>query len=282
MLNKPKFYSGKNIVRRDFMGNRLIEANFVPLLTMGFFVLGNLSATTEVKEFMGEKNLQQPLIIYDARLSPLKEHAKIEQADHVVLHVECGDLKTLQLMQKPFYDIDLAGEDITSDKLKELLPICSQVLALNLMETSLKDKDIPIITKLTSLESLILSDNQLSDTGMSSIVSLFNLKHLEIVHTKITDTGLKSLLALKLLEKLDVGCNLIKNVGAKTISQITSLVDLDIRACEFDEEALPFFLNLPKLKRLNISGNRIKSVNLEYFLNQAKEKGIEVEARDIL
>ena len=266
---------------RFIMGNSLMKARFFSLLTVSCFFLGIASAV-EVEGRVGERNLHQQHTVFNARLSPLQECAEIYQADNLVLHVECGDFRTIHLMQKPFYKIDLAGEDITSDKLNELLPICSQVLALNLMETSLKDKDIHIIAKITGLESLILSDNQLGDEAISSIALLGRLKHLEIVHTKITDTGLKSLLALKMLEKLDAGCNLVKNGGVETISRITSLVDVDVRACEFDETALPFFLNLPKLKRLNISGNRIKLIDLKAFLDQAKERGIEVKAEDIL
>lgn len=217
--------------------------------------------------------------IFDARLYPLQDTTTINQADRVVLHIESSDVRTLQLMQKPFYDMDLAGEETSLDKLEKLLmPFVSQITALNLMETYLKEDCFSVIERLVALESLILSDNAFGDKVMPSIGRLSELRHLEIAHTKITDVGVQGLISLRQLEKLDAGCNLLKNSGIKTISGITSLSDLDVRGCEFDEGALPFFLQMPKLKKLNISDNKFKKdVSFETFLAKAKEKGIEVK-----
>jgi Leucine-rich repeat (LRR) protein len=168
------------------------------------------------------------------------------------------------------------------DKLGELLPISSQILALNLMETRIKDSDFSIITKLTNLTSLVLSDNPFGNEAMPSITVLRKLRTLEMVHTKVTDIGLENLLPLNMLERLDIGCNLLKNAGIKTISQIPSLIDVDVRACEFDATVLPLFFNLPNLKRLNISKNKLEIGSLEAFLSQAKEKNIEVKAEETL
>jgi len=253
------------------------------LMVISLILEQGTALATEVERYMGENSSHLQLHrVFDARLSPLQEQGSIDQADQVVLHVDCGDLKTLQLLQKPFYDIDLAGEDINLDKLRELLPISSQILALNLMETRLKDDAFPIIEQLTTLTSLILSDNPFGDAAMPSISSLSKLRSLEMVHTKVTDVGLESLLPLKNLEKLDAGCNLFRNAGIRTISQIPSLIDVDVRACEFDATVLPLFFGLPKLQRLNISGNKLERKSLEIFLFQAKERGIEVKAEEIL
>lgn len=267
------------------MDKRLNYATVFTSLMVSSFIFGQGTVlAAEVEGYMGENSPHlQSHRLFDARLSPLQEQTTIDQADQVVLHVDCGDLKkTIQLLQRPFYDIDLAGEEITLDKLRELLPIASQVLALNLMETHLKDNAFPIIEQLTALTSLILSDNPFGDGPMPSIAFLGALRRFEMVHTKVTDAGLKSLLLLRNLEKLDAGCNLLKNAGIRTISQIHSLIDVDVRACEFDATVLPLFFDLPKLQRLNISGNKLERLSLEAFLSQAKERKIEVKAEEIL
>lgn len=250
-------------------------------LVFSYFVINQETIlAAEVDRYMEEHN--RIFHLYDVRLSSTQGEEDIDKPDQFILHIDCNDLKTLQPLQKPLYDLDLSGEEVSIDRLRELLPISSQILSLNLMETYLKDNYFPIIEQLTELKSLILSDNPFSDIAMRSIPSLRNLRNLEIVHTKITGSGLKNLLYLKMIERLDVGCNLLKNEGIRNISKITSLVDVDVRACDFDEKVLPLFFNLPNLKKLNISNNKFEKRIFEDFIRKANEKGVEVKAEEIL
>ena len=218
---------------------------------------------------------------FDARLYPLQDKTTINQADRMVLHIDAEDVSALQLMKKPFYDVDLAGEEISLATLQGLTSYASQISALNLMETSLRDDLFPVVGEFVALESLILSDNPLSDKSMAFVGKLSELRDLAIVHTKVTDVGLQNLLLLRKLEKFDAGCNLLKNDGIKIISQMVSLIEVDVRGCEFDEQALPLFLQMPKLKKLNISNNKLKKdASLEAFLAAAKAKGIEVKIEE--
>ena len=248
---------------------------------LSFGAVGVLAADAKCMEEVGISS-QMHHRIFDARVYPLQGKETIKQADCIVFHLEFDDVDVLQLMQRPLFDLDLAGEPVSLDKLGKLTHFASQIHGLNLMETYLEDSLFTYIERFVCLESLILSDNPFGDKAMPSIGRLRDLRHLEIVHTKITDSGLESLLPLKKLERLDVGCNLLKNSGIGIISQIVSISDLDVRGCEFDEKALPFFLNMPNLKKLNISENKIKKEEeLEAFLIKARAMGIEVNVGEI-
>jgi hypothetical protein len=246
-----------------------------------FFGKG-VAFSTEVGEHIRE-NIHQSdhYRIFEAKLTTLQENERIDQPEKVILHVDNYDMNLIPLLQKPFFEIDLAGEEITTEKLQELSPIASQVISLNLMETMLENNFFPLISQLTSLESLILSDNPFDDMAMPFISSLNNLKFLEIVHTKVTGVGFNSLRSLKQLERLNAGCNLLKNIGIQNITQIPSLKHVDVRACSFDATVLPLFFNIPALQTLNISNNPLEKEALKSFLMQAKERNIEVMAEEI-
>lgn len=266
------------------MDKRLIYGMMFASLMLGTLTLGKGTLAADVDRHFPEDSPHLALRTYDARLSPLqKQQATIVQADCVVLHVDSADLKkTIELLQKPYYDVDLAGEEISIQKLRELLPIALQVIALNLMESRLKNDAFPVLGQLTALKSLIISDNPFDDAAMPDLRTLGNLRHLDMVHTtKVSDVGLESLIPLN-LEILDAGCNSIKNSGIRSISKISSLTNVDVRACEFDASVLPLFFELPNLRKLNISQNKLDRLKLEEFLRQARDKGIEVKADEIL
>jgi hypothetical protein len=94
--------------------------------------------STEVREYIKE-NIHHSVHyrIFEAKLTTLQGDETIDQPEKVILHVDSYDMNLIPLLQKPFFQIDLAGEEITREKLQEISPIASQVLSLNLMETTL-------------------------------------------------------------------------------------------------------------------------------------------------
>ena len=90
----------------------------------------------------------------------------------------------------------------TSDALKELLAIRSQLVSLNLNKMPLKDEDLKTISQFIQLRRLNLSFTGIKGPSLNELVKLKELKHLSLSGNSLTADEAKRISSLPQLSKL--------------------------------------------------------------------------------
>jgi mono/diheme cytochrome c family protein len=96
-----------------------------------------------------------------------------------------------------FYTAPLSDSSLLL--LEQLAP---QLAWLNLSGSTLSDKELQRIGKLTTLTKLYLNDTKITDSGLQYLKPLKNLQYLNLVHTDISPAGLAQLRGLGNLKNI--------------------------------------------------------------------------------
>ena len=92
----------------------------------------------------------------------------------------------------------------SSDDLKTLKAVYSQLTYLNLSGMPVSDKDIPFIIQLENLENLNLNGTGITDDGIKQLKSLGRLQKLSLAGTKVTANGINEIAGLPNLNEVYV------------------------------------------------------------------------------
>ncbi|KAA5545781.1 c-type cytochrome domain-containing protein [Adhaeribacter rhizoryzae] len=138
----------------------------------------------------------QPSEIPDVKVAPANpEHVRQLQSKGVVLMPVAKD--------SPFLTVNLVNATNFSDADMQLLAnLREQILWLDMSETNITDKGLPLLAGFKNLTRLSLDNTAITDAGLQHLAALTNLHYLNLYGTKISDKGLKSLTACKKLKSL--------------------------------------------------------------------------------
>lgn len=249
-------------------------------LTVGCLFL-ELSSVLATEEKVDDGAVSANALIslsFDTQLSFGQAHMYKGEAEQLYIHFSGHDIhRNLRLLRTPQYVIDLTGQEVTVDNLRDLVSCASKISGLKLQNTKMNNAAMTLISQLTGLTDLDLSHNEFDDVGFSCISALSNLRDLNIGGNKINAHALKYLLPLR-VERLIVYCISLGIEGARLISQLSYIRELDVSTCNLDNAAIQMLLGLSNLATLDISHNDYLITNeLEVFLKEAQQRSIKVK-----
>jgi hypothetical protein len=168
-----------------------------------------------------------------------------------------------QLAQCPVCSVNAAKLDFTDDNISHLKNF-SHIVSLNLGETLVSDKSLPMIGAFGTLTYLCLSRTDITGTTFECLANLSKLTRLNL-----TGTALKIGCLAKLkpifpnLVSLDVtGVGLTKEDG-KTIQCLSKINSLDLtNNRQWDDNCAQYLLQLNKLQSLSIAGTKMTDRSL--------------------
>ena len=103
------------------------------------------------------------------------------------------------------------------DDLKNFKPLAALFRQVDLTAADITDASAPILSEMTSLESLQLPETKITDQSISSIVSLKELKSLNLYGTTVTDAGVIQLAAMPQLKHLYLWQSQVTQDGVKAL-----------------------------------------------------------------
>lgn len=93
----------------------------------------------------------------------------------------------------------------------DVLPHCKKLRRLEIIRNGLRDADMSIISKLTSLSTLSLAENEISDVGAAQLHRLQNLRELDLSGNCISATTLAQL--QRTLPRCRINCSWSRGSG---------------------------------------------------------------------
>ena len=100
------------------------------------------------------------------------------------------------------YRLGVRGKIASDVDLDKLQPLKSNIVELNLGNSSITDAGLEIIGQMTNLTHLYLNNTAVTDAGLAHLSNLYQLEYLNLYGTAITDSGLLVLRRLKNLKKV--------------------------------------------------------------------------------
>lgn len=110
--------------------------------------------------------------------------------------------------------------------------VAEQTLWLRLSNTSISDKALEEVAKLSSLTRLHLEQTKITDGGLKNLATLKNLEYLNLIGTKISDAGIKQLASLKNLKKLYLWKTEVTPAGAEELKKSIPELRIDLGMTE--------------------------------------------------
>ena len=107
---------------------------------------------------------------------------------------------------------------LSSEQLAALVAAREQIATLNLGNTTLQDRDLEQLGRLTSLTTLNLSNNRITDAGLVHLGHLSRLESLNLFgNSRISDAGLPALSQLTALKKAYLWQTRVTAAGARKL-----------------------------------------------------------------
>lgn len=169
-----------------------------------------------------------------------------EASPEAVEQVRAKGLKIARIAQdNPFLEVDLSLMDSLpgSNPLGALDQVNEQIVWLNLSRTSVSDKDLDAVAKLSNLLRLRLDQTGITDEGIAKLSGLANLEYLNLYGTKVSDASVEALKQLPNLKKLYLWQTDVTPEGVADLQASLPLVAIDTGLVAFvapvaeDEEA---------------------------------------------
>lgn len=202
---------------------------------------------------------------------------KPSDSKRILITISCqADLiDSLESLSKPAYTIDLHDSDLKISHLAKLADQNLRIVSLDVSENPIGKEGSKIISRIQSIERLIVRACTLYDEGIEPIAALSHLNSLDINYNGISADGIKFLTRLP-LEELDVGSNYIKNEGVKLLAQFSKLRVANLAMNDLDDECLDDLLGIASLKYLDISGNKFTQFGIERLAKEARERSFQL------
>lgn len=130
--------------------------------------------------------------------------------------------------------------------------------------STVTDKGILHLARLTDLECLILLDCDLTDVSMTAISEMTELKALWIHAAAITDDGFRHLNTLKNIEVLQIPNSQIGDDSLAIVAAMPKLRVLDVSGTRITDDGLNHLKRLDTLERLDVGlGNGITYAGIQ-------------------
>jgi len=181
------------------------------------------------------------------------EVGRIEFSGEGLAHISSiPGLEDLSISHTVFSDEDLIPlKSMNSLKRLSLSPPFQQ------MARDFTDKALFHLSRIKSLESLVLGYGKFTDKGLEYLTELDDLKRLDIPNNSgFTDAGLSHLTKLSLLEELRLRANQFTDVGMSSIAKLTNLKRLELwgHRADITNKSLARLADMSKLHYLEIKG----------------------------
>jgi serine/threonine protein kinase/Leucine-rich repeat (LRR) protein len=179
--------------------------------------------------------------------------------DAALAHLaDSPDLKILQLLDTSVTD---AGLHVltTMPALEELL------LGTQNPErraTRITDEVLTSISQIPKLRKLNLSSCAITDECLETLANLDGLRELSLRHCGLTDSGVEHLSDLK-LQTLHLQGNTITDASAQAISEIKTLESLTLKGTEAGDTTFRQLCSLPRLHLLDMEGTKVTDAGLD-------------------
>jgi hypothetical protein len=128
-----------------------------------------------------------------------------------------------------------------------------------------RDVDVPPVTRLARLQSLVIDGGQVTDDGIAHLRSMTHLHSLILDRVQITDNGLAHLKGLTQLGSLGLGWTKITDRGLESLKAWTKLFSLGLTETRITDAGLVHVAGLSKLHDLHLNGTRITDAGLEHL-----------------
>jgi hypothetical protein len=149
--------------------------------------------------------------------------------------------------------IAMFGKQIT-DRDLSLLRQVPGLRDVNLTRTRISDAGLFHLSRLASLEILLLGGTDVTDEGCELLAELVDLQQLNLTNTGITDRGLNMLSRMPKLEALWLDGTDVSDAAMEVISGLTSLQLLDLRRTGVTNAGVQRIRHLTALEELNLTG----------------------------
>jgi len=116
------------------------------------------------------------------------------------------------------------------DQLKELLPIKTQLVSLNLAKMPVTDDELSTISEFVNLRELDLSFTKVTGRGLAALEKLQHLKRISLTNTAVRQEDVKKLLTLKELREIYVWNSGLSFTEASEIKKKYPLLDIQTGA----------------------------------------------------
>jgi internalin A len=174
------------------------------------------------------------------------------------------DRGLLDLKNSPnLTELNLYYAELVSDQGIAVVKSLPHLKRLNLRGTKVTDSTIPLLNRLTALESLDIGFAQVTDSGIAQL-ALPNLKELSLGGDKLTDAGLRALRQLPALTSLDLS-------GAQR-------TDSGLWSVSLTESGLDSIATLRDLRRLRLNGVPVSARGLEKLKALNKLERLDLQA----
>lgn len=125
---------------------------------------------------------------------------------------------------------------------------------VNLTRTGISDAGLFHLSRLASLEILLLGGTDVTDEGCEMLAGLVELQQLNLTNTGITDRGLAMLSQMSKLEALWLDGTDVSDAAMDVICGLTSLQLLDLRRTAVTNAGVQRIAHLTALEELNLTG----------------------------
>jgi len=154
------------------------------------------------------------------------------------------------------HGIEASGLRIGPEELKELEGL-DQIPYLNLSRTTLTDRNVEIVAKLTQLRVLNLSETRITDNGLTYFEKHPNLMSLNLDRTPVTDKGLLSIVTIPNLIDLHLWRNGITDEGCKTIAKMEKMCFLSLDDTMVTDAGIARLFPMKNLQELRTGGTPV-------------------------
>lgn len=193
-------------------------------------------------------------ILAEAYIAPFikaqsEEHFDFAAADTRTIEKLNNNYRVIKELGKesPALAVSFYGRAMYSgEKLKELEPIRTQIIHLNLAKMPVTDEQVDWISKLPNLRRLNLNYSDISDTAMQKLSAMPKLELVSVSGTAISANGLNRLLANKNLKEIYVWDSKIKAAEAGAAQK--KYPQLKIDAGFTGADTMHIALNKPMIK----------------------------------
>lgn len=161
------------------------------LWLLNYWINNNLDFSSKVAQFKNNDSLNKLLknyLVFEKINIPFASQSDI-------LDIKNAGFRVDRIVpNQPELILKYLGTDLKKGDLKLLASIKSQIVALDLSNSTLTDKMTTALKKLKRLKKIRLDNTLITDKTLGNIESLEHLEVLNIHNTEITNTGLEKLL----------------------------------------------------------------------------------------
>ena len=158
--------------------------------------------------------------------------------------------------------VSLNATSIT-DREMVVLTRLSRLRDLSMQHTEISTIGLEQLGNVRSVERLNLGHTLLGDNALPMLASLTNLRVLEMPSTLVDGSGLSALKGLPNLRELNLDSAPIGNEGMQVLAQLTALESLVRRHTDITDPGMAHFATLKNLKRLDLTSLDITEKGLE-------------------